>query len=295
LTTAPILRRLGLWFELTKPRVTLLSVLMAAGGMALATRQAEVGWLGRALAILGIALSVGSANALNMVWERDSDGAMSRTARRPLPSGRMGAWEATVVGLVLGLASVALLLWAVNALTALIGVAAIAAYVLVYTPLKRRSPLALLVGAVPGAAPPLMGWAAISGRIEPTAIALFAILLVWQLPHFLAIALYRKDDYAAAGIRVVPVVRGDRAALWQMLAWSSVLVPLSLVLVPLGAAGALYAVVALALGLWFAASCARGLGLGSEAIPAWSRRVFGASLVYLPVLTLALMLDHVLG
>lgn len=275
---------------LTKPSVTWLTIIMAAGGIWLAPGSLEAGvalWT-----LLGTALAVGSANALNMVLERHTDGLMHRTRRRPLPDGRLSTGAALAFGLAIGLASMVLLGALVNLLTAALGGFALLSYVLVYTPLKRRTPLALLIGAVPGAMPPLMGWTAVTGTIDVPGLVLFAILLVWQLPHFLAIALYNKADYARAGIQVVPVVRGDRVATLQALAYATALVPLTVLLVPLGVAGWLYGAVALALGLWFLVV---GLGgLRPDAGVQWARRFFRASIIYLPALMAALSLDVVL-
>lgn len=275
---------------LTKPSVTWLTIVMAAGGMWLAPGRADA-----ALALwtlVGTALAVGSANALNMVLERDSDKLMHRTRRRPLPDGRMSAGVALAFGLAIGAAAMGILGALVNGVTALLGAFALLSYVLVYTPLKRRTPLALLIGAVPGAMPPLMGWTAVTGTVDVPGLVLFAILLVWQLPHFLAIALYNKPDYARAGIRVVPVVRGDRAAKLQALAYNTLLVPLSLMLVPLGVAGWIYGIAAIALGLWWLAV---GIaGLRPEAGVQWARSFFRVSIIYLPALMVALSLDVVI-
>jgi protoheme IX farnesyltransferase len=180
----------------------------------------------------------------------------------------------------------------VNPLTALLGGFALLSYVLVYTPLKRRTPLALIIGAVPGAMPPLMGWTAAQGALEGPGLALFLILLVWQIPHFLAISLYNKGDYARAGIKVVPVVRGDRNAKLQAVAYATALIPVSLMLVPMGVAGVLYGVVAMALGVWFLAVGVQGLR--PEMGVKWARGFFRVSLVYLPGLVLGLVLDMVI-
>lgn len=275
------------YVALVKPRITLMSVLMAAGGYALATRAGE--WGGAVWALIGTALAVGSANALNMVIERESDALMTRTANRPLPAGRMKAAPAVIFGIVMGIAALAVLLLKTNLLTAALGAFALLGYVLVYTPLKRRTPLALLIGAVPGAMPPLMGWTAATGQPDLPGLALFMILLVWQIPHFLAIGLYRKEEYARAGIRIVPIVRGDQAAKIQSLAYTTALVPVSLCLVPLNAAGWLYFAVAAALGAWFLSMSARGLS--PAAGPVWARKFFLVSLAYLPMLVLGLLAD----
>ncbi|MEE2827878.1 MAG: heme o synthase [Myxococcota bacterium] len=280
----PLVR--DLW-ELTKPKVTRMNLLMTVGGLALAGasfRDWLVLWT-----VLGTALAVASANALNMYLERDTDGLMARTANRPLPTGRMVPQVALSFGLLLGLASLAVLGLKVNLVTMAIAAAALVTYVLIYTPMKRTSPLALVVGAIPGAAPPLMGWTAVTGSLDLPGLVLFAILFVWQLPHFIAIALYRKDDYERAGVRVVPVVRGDRVAKAQALAWTTALVPISLLLVPLDVAGAIYGSVALVAGLWFLSWSLRGMK--ADAGTVWARRFFFVSLVYLPVLTLGLVVD----
>lgn len=273
-------------FALGKPSVTGMNVVMALGGMALA----GVGptWSVVALTAVGTALAVGSANVLNMVWEREGDKLMARTAGRPLPQGRVPVALALTLGLLAAVAGVAVLS-AINAVTAGLGLFALLAYVLIYTPLKRRTPLSLLIGAVPGAVPPLMGWTAATGRIDLPGLVLFGILLIWQLPHFIAIALYRKADYERAGIKTVPVVRGDKVAKAQAVAWATALIPISLMLVPLDIAGPLYGAVALGLGLWFLWVGTRGFRADGDA--RWARRFFLVSLVYLPALTLALALD----
>jgi heme o synthase len=278
--------RLRDFYELGKPSITGMNVLMALGGLALARVGADLPLV--AATAIGTGLAVASANALNMVIEREGDKLMARTAGRPLPRGRLSVAEAVTFGLVTGVASIAILM-TTNLLTAGLGLLALLSYVLVYTPLKRKTPLALLVGAVPGAMPPLMGWTAATGTLDLPGLTLFAILLIWQLPHFMAIALFRKDDYARAGIKTVPVVRGDAIAKAQSVAWCLALVPISFMLVPLEVAGWIYGSVALTLGIgWLAMSID---GLRASRGPAWARRFFFASLVYLPVLTLALAVD----
>lgn len=289
-TASPRVRGLSvvseLW-QLTKPKVTRMNLFMTLGGLALAGASFK-SWL-ILWTVLGTALAVASANALNMYLERNTDGLMARTANRPLPTGRLAPWAALAFGVLLGVASLVVLAVAVNLVTTLIAGAAILLYVLVYTPMKRLSPLALVVGAVPGAAPPLMGWTAETGSIDLPGLVLFAILLVWQLPHFIAIALYRQTDYERAGVRAVPIVRGDRVAKAQALAWTTALVPISLLLVPLEVAGFIYGSVALIAGLWFLSWSLRGLR--RDAGVPWARRFFFASLVYLPVLVLGLVVD----
>ncbi len=288
--------RLRDFVTLAKPSITGMNVLMALGGLALARTGADVPLL--AATAIGTGLAVASANALNMVLEREGDKLMARTASRPLPRGRLTVAEAVAFGLLTGVAAIAILL-TTNALTAGLGLFALLSYVLVYTPLKRRTPLALLIGAVPGAVPPLMGWTAARGTLDLPGLTLFAILLIWQLPHFLAIAMFRGADYERAGIRTVPAVRGVKPdtrsntvvaiAKAQSIAWCLALVPISFALVPLHVAGWLYGGVALALGLGFLGMSLRGLR--PDAGHAWARRFFFTSLVYLPALTLALAVD----
>jgi protoheme IX farnesyltransferase len=273
--------------QLTKPGVTRMCVLTTAGGLLLA--PGHIGWVAGSVAVLGSALAVGGANAANMWWERDLDAKMARTRRRPLPAGRMQPATALRFAVALSLTSVALLLIFTNALTAALAAAAILGYVLVYTPLKVRTPLALVIGAVPGAVPPLLGWTAVTGSLDPGGLVLFGILLVWQIPHFIAIALYRKAEYARAGIRVVPLVRGDAVAKIQAVAWAGALVPLSLMLTPLGVAGFFYLAAAMVLGMAFLAWAFTGLDDAAGA--RWARGYFLASLVYLPALTAALVID----
>lgn len=279
-------QRLRDFYELGKPSITGMNVLMALGGLALAGAGAD--WRLIAATCIGTGLAAASANALNMVLEREGDKLMARTANRPLPQGRLQVSEAIAFGLVTGVAAIALLS-TTNPLTAGLGLFALLSYVFIYTPLKRKTPLALLIGAVPGAIPPLMGWTAVTGTLDLPGLTLFGILLVWQLPHFIAISLFRKADYARAGIRTVPVVRGDAIAKAQSVAWSLALVPISLALVPLEVAGWIYGSVALTLGLGFLGMSLKGFAKGAGYT--WARQFFFASLVYLPVLTVALAVD----
>ncbi len=275
-----------LW-QLTKPGVTRMCVLTTAGGMVLA--PGEIG-VGAALAtMVGAAAAVGGANAANMYWERETDAVMSRTRRRPLPSGRMAPKVALRFSIALSLASLLVLGLGTNLLTAVLAGLAILGYVFVYTPLKYRTPLALVIGAVPGAVPPLLGWTAVTDALDPGGLVLFGILLIWQIPHFIAISLYRKAEYARAGIRVVSVVRGDALAKIQAVAWAMALVPLSLMLTPLGVAGYFYMCSAMVLGMAFLGWAFTGLD--DKAGARWARGYFLASLVYLPALTTALAVD----
>jgi heme o synthase len=276
---------------LTKPRITLNVVITTLGGLFLA-RRAEgatfdgwvVGWC-----VFGTALVVAGANALNMYLEREIDGRMTRTQNRPLPAGRMSARVALWFGVALSVSSVPVLAIGVNPLTALLAVLANVGYVLAYTPMKQRSHHALLVGAVPGAIPPLLGWTAATGRIDAAGLVLFAVLFVWQVPHFLAITLFRREDYARAGLIVMPNVTGVREVKHAIVRYSLALVGASLLLVPLRIAHTGYFVVAAVLGAaFFGLGC---WGLREDAGRKWARSLFAASLVYLILLFVAVAVD----
>lgn len=278
------------YVQLTKPRIASLCLFMTLGGIALAPGSLGFGTLMATL--VGTFLSVASANALNMWWEREGDRHMARTRNRPLPAGRMDPSAALCFGVLMGvLSAVVLAVW-VNPLTSWLGLFAIVSYVLVYTPLKRRSSFAVIAGAVPGAMPPLMGWTAATGHVDVVGLVLFALLFVWQIPHTVAISFYCKADYDRAGIRTLPAMQGDKLAKLQSLAYAVLLLPVSLLFVPLGVAGAWYLAAAVALGFWFTGIALAGFRAGSEeATGAWARRFFFASLVYLPALTASLVAD----
>ncbi|MCC6751482.1 MAG: protoheme IX farnesyltransferase [Deltaproteobacteria bacterium] len=282
---------LGDLLALTKPTITVTNVLMAAGGLWLSRTElslATVVWT-----LIGTALAVAAANALNMLLEREGDGLMERTRGRPLPAGRLGAGVALGVGLGLSAGSIAALVLGTNLLTAGLGALALALYVLAYTPLKRRTPWALIVGAIPGAMPALMGWTAARGRIEAPGLVLLGVLFLWQLPHFIAIALLRREDYARAGIKTVPLVWGDRVARWHAAISAAALLSASLLLVPLGTAGRVYLVGASLLGAWLTVLAVQGLR-ATEGRP-WDRRLFFASLAYLPGWMLVTLVDRLVG
>jgi protoheme IX farnesyltransferase len=272
---------------LTKPRITLMVILTTAGGLWLA--PGEVAGLTIVLTLLATAMVVGAANTLNCWLERDVDKHMARTKHRPLPDGRLQPRHALMLGLSLGAISVPVLTLVANPLTGLLAALALVSYVWVYTPMKQKSPAALIVGAVPGALPPLMGWTAVTGELAAPGIVLFGILFLWQMPHFLAIAMFRQQEYTKAGIKVMPAVRGNAAAKLHAVLYAGALIPVSLLLVPLGIAGSLYLAVAGLLGLAFFAYAL--VGLRAEAGNRWARQLFFVSLVYLPLLFAALAID----
>jgi len=268
---------------LTKPRITVIVLVTAAGGMKVAAKAPIAGmvWLAT---LIGTALVVGSANALNMWWERDTDGLMQRTRNRPLPAGRLRPNEALAFGLLLGVVSLPTLFFGVNPITGLLGAIALASYVLLYTPMKRHSIRALWVGAIPGAIPPLLGWTAVTGKIDAAGVALFSILFLWQIPHFLAISIFRADDYARAGLKVVPVELGERATNGMMVRYTVALLAVTLWPYFVGVGSKLYLGLAVALGAVFLALAARAYRVPADKRIGWARGVFGYSILYLVIL-----------
>lgn len=289
--------RAALYLELTKPRITFMVLVTAAVGFVLGQGVvAGAGGLPLALffhTLAGTALVASSASALNMVVERRHDGRMRRTAGRPLPSGRLETAPALLFALALGVLGVWWLAAAVNPLTAVLGAVTVITYVLVYTPLKRVTSLSTVVGAAPGAMPPVMGWAACTGELGPGAWALFGILFFWQLPHFLAIAWMYRADYAQGGYPMLPVIEPDGASTArQAILWSTALVPLSLVPAALGLSGLVYAIGAIGFGLVYVAA---SVTFGRDLTGAAARRLLLVSVVYLPGLLGTMLADRLLG
>ena len=284
--------RVSDYIALTKPRIAVLVLFTVAAGALFAS--------GRATdpvvvfnAVLGTALVAAGASALNQLIEKDSDARMRRTANRPLPAGRLQPAEVLVFGSALAAAGLLYLVLTLNSPTAAI-VAAItfATYVGVYTPLKARTPLNTLVGAVPGALPPVIGWAAVRGSVDQEALSLFLILFLWQVPHFLAIAWIYRDEYARAGLCMLPGVDpAGRETSRHMITWCLTLIPASLGPVFLGVAGPLYFAGAVALGLTFLIPA---IAFGRARNQTSARRVLRASLVYLPGLFALLLVDAAL-
>ncbi len=284
---AQLLAALRDLLALAKPRLSGMVVSTAAAGMWLApVRLSAV----RAAAFLvGTAMVVGAANVLNNYLERDVDARMRRTRGRPLPAGRVDPGTALAMGLLLPVFALPLLALAANPLTALLATTALVTYAFVYTPLKRVSTASLFVGAVPGAIPPLMGWTAATAGVDARGLALFALLLVWQIPHFLAISIYLKEDYARGGLKVFALVHGERAARAWAVASSALLAPVAMLPALLGMATPVYGVVAAALGLGLAAIAASGLGLPEGSVR-WARNFFLSTLLYLVLVFIALFL-----
>ena len=278
--------------ELSKPRITQLVVLTAAGGYYMASRGPfELGRFG--WTVLGTALVAAGTNALNQVRERRTDALMHRTRNRPLPSGRLTPRAAVTFAVVTATAGIALLAWRVNLLTAALAGLTLVSYVWLYTSLKPRTSYNTLVGAVPGALPVLGGWTAAGGQLSAPAWALFGALFLWQLPHFLALAWIYRDDYHSAGLAMLSIgdTDGSRTARMTLL-YAVALVPVSLLPTVLGLTGSLYFWGVLVLSVVYAASGAAML-LRPEARQAWARRVFLVSIVYLPALLTLGVVDKV--
>lgn len=277
--------------QLTKPRITLM-VILTAGIGALLGGRGELPPLVLLHALLGTALVSGGASALNQVLERETDARMRRTAGRPIPAGRLSLEVAWVFSLTISLVGLVYLGVAVNGLSALLGLAALLSYVLLYTPLKRLSSLSTLVGAVPGAIPPMMGWAAVSGRLEPGAWVLFGILFFWQLPHFFAIAWLLRDEYGEVGFPMLPVIDADgRRTGRQMILYSLALLPVSLMPTQLGLTGKAYLVGAALLGVLLLAF---SIDFARSRNRAAARRLMRFSIVYLPAILIVMVLDRAL-
>ncbi|MEP6706533.1 MAG: heme o synthase [Pyrinomonadaceae bacterium] len=282
-------KRVSAYLELTKPRITFLIVLTAAAGFSLGS-HGGVDYRLLAVSMLGIALLASGVSTLNQYMERDLDALMRRTAMRPLPTGKLVPNEALLFGATLTILAEVYLAVLVNPLTALLGLTVIGGYLFVYTPLKTRTSLSTVAGAFPGAVPPLIGWAAARGELEVGAWVLFAILFLWQFPHFLAIAWMYREDYGRAGILMLPVVEPDgRVTGQQIIAYTIMLLPVSLLPTMLGVSGKLYFYGAIVLGLMFLASSIRAALSKSNQ---HARQLLLASVIYLPLLFGLMVLDR---
>lgn len=281
------------FLALTKPRIVVLVLATVAAGFALApagTQSGALRMLVLAYLLAGTALVAAGTNALNQVLERDVDALMRRTAGRPLPTGRLSAPAATLFALGAGTLGVGLLATLVDGVTAALAAVTLVSYVLVYTPLKRRTALATLVGAVPGALPIVGGWTAAGGALDGQAALLFALLFLWQLPHFLALGWIHRDDYARAGLPTLSQGDSDgRRTFRQASLDSAALLVIGLLPTLTGLAGPAYFAGAAALSLWL---LARSVAAARAPSTAAARRLFHATLVYLPGVLLLLVLDR---
>jgi len=275
--------------ELTKPRITSLVILTTLTGLWLAPAPPSLNTV--LFTILGTALVVAAANVLNMYLERDTDALMPRTMNRPLPRGRINPSVALAFGLLLAVLSVPLLALAVGPLPALLAAIALVTYVLIYTPMKRYTAAALLVGAVAGAIPPLIGSTAATGRIDLPGVLLFSVMFLWQVPHFLAISLVRREEFARARLHVQPnQPDGERRARINIVSYSAALLAVSLLFTPVRIAGGVYFATALVSGALFLGHGIHGLRAKTD--KRWARTEFVASLAYLTVLLVVLAVDH---
>lgn len=281
--------RMAAYAELTKPRITFLIVLTSAAGFALAS-PGQVNYPALVAAMFGIALLSSGIATLNQYMERDLDALMRRTADRPLPSGKLLPWEALSFGVGLTVAAEIYLTILVNPLSGLLGLTVIAGYLFAYTPLKTRTTLSTMVGAFPGAVPPLIGWAAARGELSIEAWVLFAILFLWQFPHFLAIAWMYREDYGRANILMLPVVEPDgRVTGQQIVVYTVLLLPVSLLPTALGISGKIYLYGAIVLGLLFLYSSVRAAFSKSRQE---AKRLLLASVIYLPLLFILMVINR---
>jgi len=286
---APDARQWADFVTLTKPRVNLLVLVTTVIGFHLGNRS------GTDLALLfhtvvGTFLVASGAAAFNQILERDVDSRMRRTMLRPLPDGRLGTREATIFAAAISVAGVLQLWLGANGLAALIAIATIASYALIYTPLKRVTSFATVIGAVPGALPPVIGWAAARGDLSLEAWVLFAIVFFWQMPHVLAVSWLYREDYARGGIRVLPVEEPEgRSTSMQVVNYAAALIPVSLLPTVVGLAGRAYFVGAIVLGVF---SLALAVRFAQQRTPERARQLFYASLVYLPVLWVLMLANR---
>ena len=277
------------YLALTKPRITILILVCTAVGYCFGTRT-SFHFLVLLNVLLGTALLASGTSALNQWYEAESDALMHRTRKRPIPSGRMKRQYGLVFGVLVSLAGFAVLWVGTNPLAAALGLFTLLSYLLVYTPLKRHSPLCTTVGAVPGAVPPLIGYAAAAGHLDWAAFSLFAIMVLWQFPHFYAIAWMHREDYARGGIRMLPVVRPNGGATaHRIVAYSILLIPVSLLPRYLGMTGSIYVVSAIVAGLGLLYF---GVRLSRDCTCLRARHVLLASVLYLPILLTVMLVDR---
>jgi len=282
--------RAGDFSALAKPRLNMLVVVSAVAGYVMGGGNAHDVW--RLLwMVIGTALVAGGASAFNQVIERESDTLMARTRMRPMPDGRVTSRDALAFASVLTLGGLIVLAAGANLLSAAVAFVTLASYAAVYTPLKKRSSFATVVGAIPGALPPVIGWAAAENGLSRGSWVLFGIVFLWQLPHFLAIAWIYRDDYARAGFLMLPVIEPDgRSTARQAIIYAAALVPVSLAPTLVGMTGTLYFIGAFILGLAFVALAVR-FGMTRTVVDA--RRLFFGSIIYLPLLWMLMIGNRV--
>jgi len=274
--------------SLAKPRMNLLVLATTAVGYYMAIDRWST-WIPLIHLLLGTGMTAAAASVLNQHIERKHDALMPRTRNRPLPAGRIAPTDALLIGIILALTGTIYLALAVNLLTAALGAFTLLSYIFLYTPLKRVTSFNTVIGAIPGAIPPVMGFTAVDGALSPQAISLFGILFLWQMPHFLAIAILYRNDYAAGGFKMLPVIDKDLSVTSrQILLYSLALVPVTILPVALGMAGAAYFCTATLLGLAFFTF---GINVAATKSREDAKRLFIASIIYLPILLATLMLN----
>ena len=277
------------FIALAKPRLNLLVVASTLVGYVMADGD-SLGAVGVGGLLLGTGLVAGGASAFNQVIERDLDALMRRTRSRPLPDQRLQPIEGLLFAGVASIAGLLMIAASANLLAAAVALSTLVTYVLIYTPLKRRSSLGTVIGAIPGALPPIIGWAASSGTLPPQAWTLFGIMFLWQLPHFLAIAWMYREDYARAGFPMLPVLEPDGGSTGrQSVVYAAALVPLSLAPTLMGMTGQVYFAGALLLGIAFLSMTLR---FARTRATADARRVFFASITYLPLLWILMIANR---
>ncbi len=280
--------KLAAYFELTKPRIAFMLVLTAAAGFYLG---ANTGFnlILFVNSMIGIALLAFGVAALNQVWERRTDALMERTAKRPLPAQRLTFSEALIFAVLLCISAEIYLAFLVNVLTAILGIVVIIGYIFLYTPLKTRTSASTAIGALPGAMPPLMGWTSAANEITLGAWILFAMLFLWQFPHFLAIAWMYRDQYAKAGILMLPVVEPEgKITARQIVVFTIFLIAISLAPFFFGIAGVIYLIGASLLGLWFLAASIQAARAKSVEK---ARKLLLVSVLYLPIIFALMVLN----
>jgi protoheme IX farnesyltransferase len=277
------------YLSLTKPRIIVMVLLVVAAAYYLAA-AGHMDYLILTHALIGMAMATGGALALNQVAEEDIDTRMDRTRERPIPGGRLRKTDALVFGVSLLILGVVYLIATVNAMTAFLTSMSGTMYLILYTPLKRISSWNSVVGAIPGAMPPVIGWAAATGEISLESTILFFILFIWQIPHALAIAILYREDFIAAGIRLLPVEEdGGRRTGFHVISYCLALLPIGMMPTLIGMAGPIYFTASLILGLMYLGT---GIYLAANQSAASARRLFYVSLVYLPLVILVMVLDR---
>jgi len=284
-----IIQTIKALITLCKPKIVLMCLIVGLSGMILASRDIQASAMQMALAMIALLLDVAAANSLNMFLERNSDKKMERTKNRPLPSEKLNPMTALIFGSILGTLSLVILFFYVNNVTFVLGIIALITYVMVYTPLKYKTPYALYIGAVPGAMPVLMGYTAVSNQIDLIGFILFSVLFFWQIPHFLSIAIVRKNEYKAAGIKAFSLYLEEKYISIQMIIFSVFMMISSLLIGYAKIAGNIYLIMSSIIGLWFIFAIIQGVK--NKDYKNMGSIVYTRSIVYLPLLIASVSVD----